>query len=286
MRVGQVAGYINLMRFHFAEQVEHDFYVGLADRVLFNLSGFIEREVKEVTAAERNMIERTSGTSFSTTNQTFDGQDVACIHVAFFLGREELFDFSIFVADNFVFTIFEQLVKTVDEMHETYHFFIAYSNVSGSFVSHMYFMSLLNEAAQCTSHGDYIVIRMRREYHHAFREWFGTFRTIGIIGIRFATRPSGNGVLQVVEYLDIGIVGRAVKSQQFAQTVFIIVLVGQFQDRLVQCSTQPYNGTSYQFVVPFTAGYQPWTLDTGQVSCCSQVYAYRSVGVKLQVRCR
>ena len=147
MRVGQVAGYINLMRFHFAKQVEHDFYVGLADRVLFNLSGFIEREVKEVTAAERNMIERTSGTSFSTTNQTFDGQDVACIHVAFFLGREELFDFSIFVADNLVFTIFEQLVKAVDEMHETYYFFIAYGNVSGSFVCYVYLMTLLNQTA-------------------------------------------------------------------------------------------------------------------------------------------
>ena len=93
-------------------------------------------------------------------------------------------------------------------------------------------------------------------------------------------------MLQVVEYLDVGIVGRAVKSQQFAQAVFIIVLVGQFQNRLVQCSTQPYDGTSYQLVVPFAAGYQPWTLNTSQMSCRSQVYANRSVGMKLQVRCR
>ena len=204
------------MRFYFAEQVQHNFYIGFADRILFNLSGLIERKVKEVATAERNMVERTSGTSFTTANQTFDGQNIACIHVAFFLSREKLLDFSVFVADYFILTVFEQLVKAVDEMHEAYYFFIAYGNVSRSFVSYVYFMSLLYETAQCTSHGDYIVIRMWREYDYTFRERFGTFRAIGIVGIRFSARPSGNGVLKVVEYLDVGIVGRAVKSQQFA----------------------------------------------------------------------
>ena len=46
---------------------------------------------------------------------------------------------------NFVRAIFEQLVKTVDEMHETYYFFIAYGNVSGSFVCYVYFVTLLNQ---------------------------------------------------------------------------------------------------------------------------------------------
>ena len=39
--------------------------------------------------------------------------------------------------------------------------------------------------------------------HLAFREWFCPFGAIGVICIGLAAGPSGDGVLQVIEYFDI-----------------------------------------------------------------------------------
>ena len=94
-----------------------------------------------------NLIVSTCSTGFATTDQSFNGQDIAAVHIAFFLGGKEFLDFSVFVFDGFVGVFIKKLVETVDEVHETYYFFIAYGNVSGSFVCYVYLMTLLNQTA-------------------------------------------------------------------------------------------------------------------------------------------
>ena len=79
---------------------------------------------------QRNLVVCRSSASLTTANQTFDSKNIAGIHVAFFLAQQELLDFRIFVLNGFILVLIEQLVETVYEMHETYNFFIAYSNVS------------------------------------------------------------------------------------------------------------------------------------------------------------
>ena len=115
--------------------------------ILFNLTGFVERQVEEVATAQRNLIEGTSSTGFTTTNQTFNGQDVACIHIAFLLCCKEFLDFSILVLDCLIRVIIEKLIETIDKMHETYYFFITYGDISGCFVCNVHFMTLLNQTA-------------------------------------------------------------------------------------------------------------------------------------------
>ena len=105
-----------------------------------------------MTAVQRNLIIGTSRTSFSTSDKSLDGKDIACVDIAFFFVEQEVLDFSIFFADNLVATFFEQLVESVDKVHEAYYFFIAYGNVSRGFVSNVYFMTLLNEAADSSTH--------------------------------------------------------------------------------------------------------------------------------------
>ena len=116
-------------------------------------------------------------------------------------------------------------------MQETNHFLIPYCNVTRCLISYMHFMFLLYQTANGTSHRNHVIIRMRRKYDNTFRERFGTFGTIRIVSIRFSTGPSGNSVLQIVEYLDIHIICRTEESQQFAQTVFVIIFISKFQDR-------------------------------------------------------
>ena len=46
-----------------------------------------------------------------------------------------------------------------------------------------------------------------------------------------SARLASSKVLQIIENFDIYIVCRTIKSQQFTQTVFIIILVGQFHPK-------------------------------------------------------
>ena len=89
----------------------------------------------------------------------------------------------------------KDLIESIDKMHETNYFFVTNGDITGSFVSYVYFMFLLYQTTKRTTHRNNVIIRMRRENDYTFRIRFCTFRTVGVISIRFATRPSGNGVL-------------------------------------------------------------------------------------------
>ena len=256
------------MRLHFTEQVADNFYVGFTDRILLDFTGFVEGEVQEVTTFQRNVVVSTSCARFATADQTFDGQDIACIHIAVFFVFQEFTDFGVLFTDHLIFTVYKDLVESVDEMHEANYFFIAYGNVSRSLVSYMDFMFLFYQAADRTTHRDHIVIGMRRKYDYSFRIWFCTFRTICVVCFRFTPRPSGNGVLQVVEYLDIYVISRSEEGKQLAQAIFVVIFIGQFQDWFAGQLAQPHDCATDQFVIPFAGSDQPWTLNACQVGSC------------------
>ncbi len=100
-----------------------------------------------MNAVQWYLIESACSTCFTTADQSFNGQNIAAVHVAFFFGGKEFLDLGIFVFDGLVGVCIKKLVETIDEVHETYYFFIAYGNVSGSFVGYVYFVPLLNQTA-------------------------------------------------------------------------------------------------------------------------------------------
>ena len=67
-------------------------------------------------------------------------------------------------------------------------------------------VTLIDKALDCSTHRDYVVVRVWREYYNALRIWFCTLWTIGIVSIWLTTWPSCDGVLQIVEDLDVGVV--------------------------------------------------------------------------------
>ena len=101
-------------------------------------------------------------------------------------------------------------------MHKTYHFLIAYSYISGSFISYMHFMFLFHQPAKRSSHGNNVVVRVRRENYDTFRIWFGAFGTVSVVRVGFTARPSGNGMLQIVKDFNVYVVCGTVKRQKFA----------------------------------------------------------------------
>jgi len=107
---------------------------------------------------------------------------------------------------------------------------------------------------------------MWAENQHAFGERLRAFGTRRIVGVRLAAGPSGDRVLQVVEYLDIDlVVGHAGDFEQLAETVIHIVLIGQFQDRFVDLLAQPQHGRADKTFRPQAASDQPRRADTGQL---------------------
>ena len=77
-------------------------------------------------------------------------------------------------------------------------------------------MLLFYQTADSATHRDNIIIRMRRKYDNTFGIWLSALGTICIIGIGFTTRPTCNGMLQIVEYFNIYVIGRTEFSQQLA----------------------------------------------------------------------
>ena len=101
---------------------------------------------------QRYIIISTSRTGFTTTNQTFDSQNITAVHITVFLLFQEIAYFCIFFIDNQVFTVIEELVESIDEMHETNYFLVTYSDITGSFVSYVYFVLLFYQTAKRTTH--------------------------------------------------------------------------------------------------------------------------------------
>ena len=85
---------------------------------------------------------------------------------------------------------------------------------------------------------------MRREDYDIFWEWISALWAVGVICIRFATWPSGDGVLEVVEYLDIAVVCRVIFGDELAESEIVIVFVGELEDRLLGLLAEPYYGAA------------------------------------------
>ena len=69
-----------------------------------------------------------------------------------FLLLQEIAYFYIFFIDNQIFAIIEELIESIDKMHETNYFFVTYGDITGSFVSYVYFVLLFYQTAKRTTH--------------------------------------------------------------------------------------------------------------------------------------
>ena len=51
---------------------------------------------------------------------------------------------------------------------------------------------------------------MGAEYYHALGIGICAFGTVGVVSIGLTAGPTGDGVLKIVEYLDVYVVGRTI----------------------------------------------------------------------------
>ena len=80
-------------------------------------------------------------------------------------------------------------------------------------------VSLLHKADESSSHRNHVIVRVRGEDADPLREWRRRDGSCAVIGVRFSARPSGNGVLEVVENVDVDLVVRAMLFKQFSKSI-------------------------------------------------------------------
>jgi len=123
---------------------------------------------------------------------------------------------------------------------------------------------------------------MGREYNHTFGIRLSALGTVGVVGVGFASGPSGYSMLKFVEHFYVHIVGRAVKSHEFAEAVVVVILIGKFENRLACFLTQPHYSAAYQLVGPFARRHFPRMRNSRKVGCGLQVERYSGMVVQLQ----
>ena len=91
MRVCQVTGCIDLMRFQFPQQIHNDLNVGITQRLLLDTTGLVERHVQEVQAVARNSAATGSRDCFALANQPLDHLHLQTVHLPGLLPPQKLF---------------------------------------------------------------------------------------------------------------------------------------------------------------------------------------------------
>ena len=125
---------------------------------------------------------------------------------------------------------------------------------------------------------------MGREHYHALGEGLRALGAVGVVVVGLAAGPAGDGVLQLVEHLDVDVVGRAVEGHELAEAVVVVVLVGELEDGLAGLLAQPHDGAADELVGPVARRHLPGVGDAREVAGGLQVEGYAGVVVELEER--
>ena len=158
MGIGQVASHEDLVRLHLLEQLSHDIDIFLRHRQLLDASALIERQVEEVYVVERNVVVGACRAGFAAADEPLDVAHVERVDVTLFLFGQELLDVLIHFLDDLILVANEDLVESIDEMHEAGHFLVVDGNVSTCLISYMQVVALFDQSLNGSTHRDNVVV--------------------------------------------------------------------------------------------------------------------------------
>ena len=169
-------------------------------------------------------------TGLAATDQTFESQYLLVVEVALLLILDECLDSLVRVLDDLVAAIGKDGVESIDEMHKSANLLVAHGDITRCLVGNMHIVVLLHESADGATHRDDVVVGVGREHDDSLGIWGSALGSGAIVDVGFATRPSSDGVLQLIENLDIYQSGLTVELlNQVAQSVVHIVLGREFE---------------------------------------------------------
>ena len=145
-------------------------------------------------------------------------------------------------------------------------------------------MALGGQADEGTAHGNHVVVRVRGEDEDGLRERQGRYRARAVFGLGalLAAGPAGDGVLEVVEDVDVDLVIGAELLEEFAEGVLQIVLFRELQDRLSDGLAQPHDRFALELGRPVAGTDEPGGDHAGEVAARGLIDKEVDVVVALQ----
>ena len=227
MRIGEVGRDIDLVGLYLLQQLHDWFDIALCHRQFLDLAALIERQVEEVDVILGDMVIATGITGLASTDQSLHGEDGLIVPISLFLLLQVTHDFTIADLDDLVGAVGKEFVEAVDEMHIEPHLLIRHSDIARCLVGHMHVVLLLHQPSDGSSHRDDIVIGVGREDDDSLGVGLCPLRAGGVVYVRLAAGPSGDGVLQFVEHFDVHQTGLSVELlDEVSQSVVHVILGG------------------------------------------------------------
>src|SRR6185312_13137593 len=233
VRIGEVAGAIDLIRLQLPQQTDRQLDIAFAHRLFFDGPRFIERQVHEMDVLLREADIAAGGLGFATADQALDGPDLRRIDIARFFGLE-ITGGLIEDLRGFPAVDARQYLEAYGKVQEAGDEFVRDGDVARGLVSHMYVMSLVLQPHEGAAHRDDVVVGVRREDQATFWKRFRPLGVGGKVRAGLPPRPTGDAVAQEIEHLQVDLIGIAFFHQQIAEAIVVVIAVGEAEDRLAQ----------------------------------------------------
>ena len=204
MRVHEVVVDENLMGFHAGNEVLNHGNVGIGDFALSVRVIGIEWHPQVVNVLFRNSQLATCHQSLAEHNRSLEEAhiavsiDIGCFIIGLCHHRIDE------IVTHIGLEVFQQAIGKDDTAHEV---FIVHRYVSVGLEGDSHVMALLDEPPHGAAHRDHHIVGVGAKDEHPFGVGHSALGAVGVVGIRLAARPTSDGVLQIVEYLDVDIIG-------------------------------------------------------------------------------
>ena len=121
------------------------------------------------------------------------------------------------------------LIETIRETQFTHRIellqddIVVDGEIARRLVGHVHVVPVVDQTDEGAAHRNHVVVGVRREDQHLFGKGLRRNGPRRVVGVGLAARPAGNGMLQVVEDVDVDLVVRPFGFEQFAQRIFDVV---------------------------------------------------------------
>ena len=203
---------------------------------------------------------------FDFPNQPFDLLNLETVDFAGLFVFHKLFNVT-FQLLRFFWSNIKLPIELGHKITKTDRIVIKNSDVPRGLVGDMNLMPLINQPNQRSPHRNYVIIGMGRKDQNPLRKnvIVGTRMIAGLFQfVRLSSRPTSNRRVQMSKDFDIDFVSRTVVNQEFLQTLFVVVLVGQTQNRLTQLPREPNDRFALNRFVPLDLVDQPRAVKTSK----------------------
>jgi len=228
LRIGQVAGGVDLVRLDFLQQVRGDLGVLVGPAAVALGCGLIKRQIEKMKAFGQYAADAGRAASLGPADGSLHAHRIG-------LGRGRIQPH-----------VLEKIGVTLDHL-------IAHLAAAGNLINDVDRVALLRQPRDRAADRARAVARMRRKNHDALgkngrRRLEQGPRLLDRIGL--AAGPAGDRVLELAEDAQVELVGVAALGEEVLQRVRIIILVGKLEHRLAGFAGQPRHGASHHRVVP------------------------------------